>query len=190
MNMFNKFGLGTKKQQTLPFKGEKLKKEEEAYSLKKNPYIRWTIFGIFILISILSLPRSEVRTTTNYTTGQPWRADDLTAPFTFAINKTPVEIEQERTEIQEQIPPVFVVDNTAQVSIQSEIDSIYIGTESLLQAYHLWQVSVANNNPTALEDSVRFSNELQNASLGLTDPSLDLLMQSYHQVAGDADDKY
>ena len=186
MNMFNKFGLGTKKQQTLPFKGEKLKKEEEAYSLKKNPYIRWTIFGIFILISILSLPRSEVRTTTNYTTGQPWRADDLTAPFTFAINKTPVEIEQERTEIQEQIPPVFVVDNTAQVSIQSEIDSIYIDTESLLQAYHLWQVSVANNNPTALEDSVRFSNELQNASLGLTDPSLDLLMQSYHQVAGDA----
>ena len=44
MNIFNKFGLGPKKQQTLPFKGEKLKKEEEAYSLKKNPYIRWTHF--------------------------------------------------------------------------------------------------------------------------------------------------
>ncbi len=26
MNMFNKFGLGAKKQQTLPLKGEKLKK--------------------------------------------------------------------------------------------------------------------------------------------------------------------
>ena len=96
MNIFNKFGLGPKKQQTLPLKGEKLKKEEEAYSLKKNPYIRWTIFGVFILISILSLPRSEVRITTNYTTGQPWRADDLTAPFTFAINKTQTEVEQER----------------------------------------------------------------------------------------------
>ena len=186
MNIFNKFGLGPKKQQTLPFKGEKQKKEEEAYSLKKNPYIRWTIFGVFILISILSLPRSEVRTTTNYTTAQPWRADDLTAPFTFAINKTQAEIEQEQTNIQQQIPPVFVVDNTAQVSIQSEIDSIYISTQSLLQAYHLWQLSKANNSPTALEDSVRFSNEQQNTSLGLTNPSLELLMQSYHQVAGDA----
>ena len=185
MNIFNKFGLGPKKQQTLPFKGEKQKKEEEAYSLKKNPYIRWTIFGVFILISILSLPRSEVRTTTNYTTGQPWRADDLTAPFTFAINKTQTEIEQERAEIQQQIPPVFVVDNTAQVSIQSEIDSIYISTQSLLQDYHIWQLSKANNGPTDLEDSVRFSNELQNISLGLTNPSLELLMQSYHQIAGD-----
>ena len=165
MNIFNKFGLGQKKQQTLPFKGEKQKKEEEAYSLKKNPYIRWTIFGVFILISILSLPRSEVRTTTNYTTGQPWRADDLTAPFTFAINKTQTEIEQERADIQQQIPPVFVVDNTAQVSIQSEIDSIYISTQSLLQDYHIWQLSKANNGPKYLEDSVRFSNELQNISL-------------------------
>ena len=185
MNIFNKFGLGPKKQQTLPFKGEKQKKEEEAYSLKKNPYIRWIIFGVFILISILSLPRSEVRTTTNYTTGQPWRADDLTAPFTFAINKTQTEIEQERADIQQQIPPIFVVDNTAQVGIQSEIDSIYISTQSLLHAYHIWQLSKANNGPTDLEDSVRFSNELKNISLGLTDPSLELLMQSYHQIAGD-----
>ena len=96
MNMFNKFGLGPKKQQKVPFKGEKLKKEEEVYSLKKNPYIRWIIFGVFILISILSLPRSEVRSTTNYTTGQPWRADDLTAPFTFAINKSQAEFDHGR----------------------------------------------------------------------------------------------
>ena len=78
-----------------------------------------------------------------------------------------------------------MVDNTAQVSIQSEIDSIFISTQALLQAYHQWQLSKANNSPTDLEDSVRFSNELKNISLGLTDPSLELLMQSYHQIAGD-----
>ena len=185
MSMFKKIGLGPKKQQNLPFKGEKLKKEEEAYSFKKNPYIRWIIFGIFILISILSLPRSEVRTTTNYTIGQPWRADDLTAPFTFAINKTRAEIETERENIQEQIPPVFVVDNNAELSIQSEIDSIYISTYNLLDRYHLWQVSLSSESSTALDDSIAFQNELQNHDIGLTEPALNALMTSYHKVAGD-----
>ena len=185
MSMFKKLGLGPKKQQNLPFKGEKLKKEEEAYSFKKNPYIRWMIFGVFILISILSLPRSEVRTTTTYTVGQPWRADDLTAPFTFAINKTRVEIEAERQNIQEQIPPVFVVDNNAELSIQSEIDSIYLSTQNLLDRYHLWQVSLSSQSPTTLEDSIAFQNELQNHDIGLTEPALNALMKSYHEVAGD-----
>ena len=185
MNIFNKFGLGPKKQQTLPFKGEKQKKRRRLQSQEKPVYPLDSFLGYSSSFQFCHylVARSEPPPTTPRV--KPWRADDLTAPFTFAINKTQTEIEQERRHTAAN-PPVFVVDNTAQVGIQSEIDSIYISTQSLLQAYHIWQLSKANNEPTDLEDSVHFSNELQNTSLGLTDPSLELLMQSYHQVAGDA----
>ncbi len=182
MSFLDKIGLGRKKKEMIPLLGEKLKKEQERYSLKRNPYLRGFIFLCFILISVFSLPRTTVRSGFNYTVGQPWRAEDLTAPFTFAINKTPAEIEAEESLLRNQIPPVFVVDANAGIAIQTKLDSIYRAFQPLLESYHDWQMAKENESPTELDDSLRFSREFTVSNVGLTETSLNTLLYSYHEV--------
>ncbi|MEQ9310739.1 MAG: HDIG domain-containing protein [Balneolaceae bacterium] len=166
----------------IPLLGEKKKKEQEAYSLRRNPYLRIFIFVCFILISVFSLPRTSVRSSFNYTVGQPWRAEDLTAPYTFALNKTAEEIAAEQQSIEEQLPPIFVVDEEAAITIQTRLDSLYRMLQPTLEAYNEWQTSKDNESPTTLDDSLRFGREFQQSNIGLTDFSLNTLLTSYHQV--------
>lgn len=182
MSFLEKIGLGRKKKEMTPLLGEKMKKEKEAYSLKRNPYIRAFIFICFILISVFSLPRTSINSEFNYTVGQPWRADDLTAPFTFALKKTADEIEAERATVREQIPPIFVVDANSTIAIQTRLDSLYRTIQPLLESYHTWQSGKEANNPNSLDDSLRFGNEYTISNIGLTETSLNVLLTSYHDV--------
>ncbi len=182
MGFLEKIGLGRKNKEMIPLLGEKMKREQEAYSLKRNPYIRAIIFLCFILISVFSLPRTSVRSSFNYTVGQPWRAEDLTAPYTFALNKTPAEIAAEQKSIEEQLPPIFVVDEQASIAIQTRLDSLYRMLQPVLESYDDWQTSKDNGSSTALDDSLRFGREYERSNIGLTDFSLNTLLINYHQV--------
>ncbi|MBO6523742.1 MAG: HDIG domain-containing protein [Balneolaceae bacterium] len=182
MGLLEKFGLGRKKKEMVPLLGEKMKKEQEAYSLRRNPYLRAFIFLCFILISVFSLPRTSVRSTFNYTVGQPWRVDDLTAPYTFALKKTAEEIATERETIEEQLSPIFVVDVGAPIAVQTRLDSLYRTLQPVLETYNDWQTAKDDNSTTVLDDSLRFSREYEQSNIGLTDFSLNTLLLSYHQV--------
>lgn len=182
MGFLEIIGLSRKKKEMIPLLGEKKKKEQEAYSLRRNPYLRIFIFVCFILISVFSLPRTSVRSSFNYTVGQPWRAEDLTAPYTFALNKTAEEIAAEQQSIEEQLPPIFVVDEEAAITIQTRLDSLYRMLQPTLEAYNEWQTSKDNESSTTLDDSLRFGREFQQSNIGLTDFSLNTLLTSYHQV--------
>ncbi|MFV1883771.1 MAG: HD family phosphohydrolase [Balneola sp.] len=182
MGLLEKIGLSRKKKEMIPLLGEKMKKEQEAYSLKRNPYLRAFIFLCFILISVFSLPRTSVRSTFNYTVGQPWRADDLTAPYTFALKKTAEEIATEQQALEEQLPPIFVVDAGASIAIQTRLDSLYRALQPILETYNDWQTSKDDSSPTVLDDSLRFSREYEQSNIGLTDFALNTLLISYHDV--------
>ena len=182
MGLLEKFGLGRKKKEMVPLLGEKMKKEQEAYSLRRNPYLRAFIFLCFILISVFSLPRTSVRSTFNYTVGQPWRAEDLTAPYTFALKKTAEEIASEQKAIEEQLSPIFVVDAGTAIAIQTRLDSLYRSLQPILESYNDWQTSKDDSSPTVLDDSLRFSREYEQSNIGLTDFSLNTLLISYHDI--------
>ena len=182
MGLLEKIGLSRKKKEMIPLLGEKMKKEQEAYSLKRNPYLRGFIFLCFILISVFSLPRTSVRSTFNYTVGQPWRAEDLTAPYTFALKKTAEEIATEQQAIEEQLPPIFVVDAGAAIAIQTRLDSLYRTLQPVLESYNDWQNAKDDSSPTVLDDSLRFSREYERSNIGLTDFALNTLLISYHDV--------
>ena len=106
MKFLERLGLGQKKKELSPLLGDKKKKEQEKYSFRKNPFITVLIFILFILISVISLPRDIIDTGNSYTINQPWRSSDLSAPFGFSINKTAEELQQERNEIREQTSPI------------------------------------------------------------------------------------
>ncbi len=182
MSLLEKFGLAPKKKELAPLIGEKMKKEQEAYSLKRNPFIRAFIFVVFIAISVLSLPHATINSGFNYTVGQPWRIDDLTAPFTFAVNKTPEEIEAEKETIQKNIAPIYRVDSNAPIAIQAKIDSLYRGIQPVLESYYNWQSSKRNNSQTTFSDSIRFVQAFTTNEVGLTEPSWNILFNSYLQV--------
>lgn len=182
MSFLEKIGLGRKKKEMTPLLGEKMKKEKEAYSLRRNPYIRAFIFLCFILISVFSLPRTSINSEFSYTVGQPWRADDLTAPITFALKKTTEEIEIEKETVREQIPPIFVVDANSTIAIQTRLDSLYRTVQPLLELYHTWQAGKEANNPNSFDDSLRFGSEYSISNIGLTESSLNVLLNSYHDV--------
>lgn len=182
MSFLEKIGLGQKNKELTPLIGEKKKKEQEKYSLKRNPFLKLAILILFIGISIFSLPKNPVNSGLNYTTGQPWRNADLTAPFTFAIQKTDAELEEERQEIREKTAPIFVVDNNVPITVQTRIDSIYRDMHLVLEAYSSWQLSKAAGEDGAYDDSVRFYRELNLTGVELTDSSWQLLLESYARV--------
>lgn len=182
MSFLERIGLGQKKKEITPLIGEKKKKEQEKYSLKRNPYIRIAILLLFIVISAFSLPRNPVNSGLNYTTGQPWRNPDLTAPFDFAINKTADELEQEREEIRSETPPIFHVDTSVPITIQTRLDSIYRDMHPVLESYSEWQTSKEEEASSTYSDSLRFTRELSLTEVELTDASWRELLDSYHRV--------
>lgn len=182
MSFLEKIGLGQKKKEITPLIGEKKKKEQEKYSLKRNPYIRVAILLLFIAISAFSLPRNPVNSGLNYTTGQPWRNPDLTAPFDFAINKTEDELVKEREEIREETPPIFRVDTNVPITIQTRLDSIYRDMHTVLESYSDWQASKEEEASSTYSDSLRFTRELNLTKVELTDASWQVLLESYSRV--------
>ncbi len=182
MSLLEKLGLGQKRKELAPLIGEKKKKEQEKYSLRRNPYIRAVIILFFIVISAFSLPKNPVNSGLNYTINQPWRNADLTAPFTFSIQKTDSELEEERSEIRESTSPIFRVDSNTPISIQTRLDSIYRQMQPVLDAYHEWQVSKETSPSSANADSSNFTNVLSGSGLDLTGDSWQVLLENYHEI--------
>lgn len=181
MSFLEKIGLGQKNKELAPLIGEKKKKEQEKYSLKRNPYIRLAILVLFIGITAFSLPRNPVSSGLNYTASQPWRNADLTAPFDFAIKKTAEELEEERQEIRETTPPIFQVDTNVPITIQTKLDSVYRDIQPILQSYHEWQ-SLQREGESASEDSLEFFQAMEESNVGLTDASWEILLDSFDEV--------
>jgi hypothetical protein len=182
MSLLDKIGLGRKKSDIAPLVGEKLKKEQEKYSLKRNPYLRAFIFICFIGISILSLPNATINSGLNYSVGQPWRAEDLVAPYTFAINKTAEEIQNEEDQIRNTVSPVFNIDPNVEIGVQTKIDSLYRNIQPVIESYYNWQESKQQRLSSVFDDSIRFAQEYANAEIQLTEGSWTVLFDSYYSA--------
>jgi putative nucleotidyltransferase with HDIG domain len=182
MTFLEKIGLGQKKKELAPLIGDKKKKEQEKYSLKRNPYIRILILIVFIGISAFSLPRNPVNSGLNYSQGQPWRNADLTAPFTFAIQKTDAELEEEREEIRNATAPIFRTEQNVPITVQSRLDSVYRGIQPILESYHEWQESERSSPSSVVSDSLNFAQEISDSEIDFTENSWEILLESYDRV--------
>ncbi|MFN1834561.1 HD family phosphohydrolase [Balneola sp. MJW-20] len=180
MKFLERLGLGQKKKELSPLLGEKKKKEQEKYSFRKNPFITLLIFFLFIIISVISLPRNIIDTPYSYTINQPWRANDLSASFGFAIKKTKQELERERDQIRSQTTPIFRVDPNAAIGIQTRIDSIYREIQPVLNTYNAWQ-EAKQSSVTSFNDSLRFAQAFNASRIGISQSSWDVLFESTYR---------
>lgn len=182
MSLLEKLGLAQKKKQGAPVIGEKKKQQEEAASLKYNLYIRVLIILGFLAVLVISIPQSSFKEPVNYNIGEPWRANDLTAPFTFAVKKGSEEIEQEREAIRETTPPIFHKNPNVQISIQSKVDSLFRSMQPVLSSYLDWQRSQNQQQSSIVKDSMRFERSKDLSGINLTDESWNALLDNYRQV--------
>ncbi|HKK44009.1 MAG TPA: HDIG domain-containing protein [Balneolaceae bacterium] len=184
MNILEKLGLAPKKRQGAPVIGERKKKQEEASSLKNNVYIRILILVGFLAVLILSIPQTSFREPVNYSIGEPWRSEDLTAPFTFAKQKSPEEIQKEQNAIKESTPPIFHEDHSAQITIQGKLDSLFQNLQPLKTSYNKWQNSKEQKSDNATRDSIQYAQLKSRAPISLSDENWKTLLENYQAVQG------
>lgn len=128
------------------------------------------------------MPNATINSGLNYTVGQPWRAEDLVAPYTFAINKTADEIEKEEEQIRNTVSPVFNINPNIAIGVQTKIDSLYRNIQPVIESYYNWQESKQLNLSGNFDDSVRFAQEYANAEIQLTERSWTVLFDSYYSA--------
>lgn len=182
MSILEKLGLARKKTPGAPIIGDKKKKQEESSSLKHNVYVRIVILFGFFLLLILTIPQASYKEPVNYKLNEPWRAENLTAPFNFPIKKTQEEIEQEKEALEESIPPIFHLNTNARNNVQTEIDSLFQNLQSVMDSYADWQSS-RSANQSATQDSLAFIRQKDNSGLRISEESWQALIQNYRQVA-------
>lgn len=183
MKFLEKIGLGRKKRGLQsPMMGEKAQKELEGKVKRKNLIIKILISVFFVGVIIALYPRDVVREL-SFQINEPWRQDDLNAPFDFSILKSDTELEAEIKSIRESTPPVFQVLPDIEERLQVRIDSIENRLRPLLEYYTTWQFSIENDAETTRQDSIRFRQELNNANLFFSGNSMQFLLNQYLETA-------
>jgi cyclic-di-AMP phosphodiesterase PgpH len=182
MGILEKLGLAQKKKEGVPNIGEKKRKEQEDAANKKMIYLRWIIFLGFLAITIYALPQTSFRQVASYTVGEPWRADDLTAPFTFALQKSDTEIEEEREQIRESTPAIFHFNENARLTLENRIDSLFRSMQPVLDSYVQWQRAARDPDISAQNDSLRFADEKENSGIMLPESTWNILLEDYALV--------
>ena len=181
MSILEKLGLARKKNPGAPVIGEKKKKQEESSKLKNNIYVRIAIIFGFFLLLVLTIPQASFKEPINYQLNEPWRADDLTAPFNFPIKKTQEEIENEKEAIRNSVAPIFHLDQNSYISIQSRVDSLFRNLQSVMDEYKDWQLAKGTGQNTA-KDSINFVQEKNTSGLNISEASWQALLQNYRQA--------
>lgn len=183
MSILDKLGLGRKKPDSSPNIGKKKKKKEEEEKARKNWYLRSIIFLVFLGSILATLPGTSYLPVGGYNVGEPWRADDLIAPFTFSLQKTSAELAEERDEIRDNTPPVFHVNNHASLMIDARIDSLYRGIQPVFDNYIQWQRAMEEENNSAPTDSVRYMQERNYSGIDLYDRAWTTLLENHLAVS-------
>ncbi len=182
MSFLKKIGLGQKKTESVPGIGANKLREQEEKDRKKNRIFVGLILLIFLALIIFSLPQTTFQPVASYSVGEPWRADDLTAPFTFSILKTSEELAQERNEIRSQTPPIFHVNNDVDLEMEDSLDLIYRSLQPVLDSYLQWRRAGINNEPSVVADSIQYIRERELSNLRLDSEAWNILLDNYASV--------
>jgi len=111
---------------------------------KQMYWAKWATLVLFLVLLIGIFPRSSF-IEPSYKVGEPWRYDDLTAPFTFSLVKDRDELETERRSIREVTPPVFHIDNEATDRIYSRLDSLFSELVPIMEQYVIYRGAPAGS---------------------------------------------
>ena len=101
---------------------------------KHKQIIRHLFFVAAIIIIVFAIPKTG-KFKYEFEKGKPWLHEDLIAPFSFPIEKSPEEIEAERKAIQENFKPFYTLNGEVEKNEKKEFDqAIQKSTENESEA--------------------------------------------------------
>ncbi len=181
MSFLSKLGLGRKKNLSTGTFGEN-KEEIEKAENRKDIFIKISVSIIFLGIIIFLYPRNIIQEI-SYQLNEPWKSEDLNAPFDFPILKTDAEIEAEMEEIRSETPPVFHLDANVSEMIAVRMDSVLQRLDPVLGNYADWRISQYEEDTSqARSDSSRYVQSRINADLPFDEEITDFLLENYADI--------
>ncbi len=177
MGFLESIGLSRKKRKPFHVNVDKKKAEQEQKSTWRKVLPKILISLGFLTLVIALYPRTTVHEF-SYSIGEPWRDDDVTAPFTFSLQKSEEQIQQEEEEIRETTPPVFYFDQDAEARMTGRLNSIFDDIEEVAEYYADWRVAQHLEDPDAEADSLRFAEARGQLDIDLDDGDWQPLLQS------------
>lgn len=179
MGFLSKLGLQRKKKAYAPFTSDKARKDAPAGFFNKNFVYKLILVTVFLILVIALYPRTQIQETA-FSIGEPWRDDDLTAPFTFSLLKEDAELQAEIRGIRENTNPIFLRDSQAENRSKRQLDTLFHRLELVLEAYSDWQESrMLESEQQTLEDSLFFIRTRNRSGIGLDDNALMPLLEKY-----------
>ena len=179
MGFLSKLGLQRKKKAYVPFTSDKARKDAPAGFFNRNIVYKLILVTSFLTLIIALYPRTQIQETA-FSIGEPWRDDDLTAPFTFSLIKEDAEIQAEIRGIRENTSSIFLHDSQAENRSKRQLDSLFHRLDLVLEAYSDWQESrMLESEQQTLEDSLFFIRTRNRAGIGLDDTALMPLLEKY-----------
>ncbi|MCH8568690.1 MAG: HDIG domain-containing protein [Balneolales bacterium] len=180
MSFLKKIGLGRKS--AVPSTGLNNKSKEKEERENRNSLFIKLIIGLsFLSIILLLYPRNLVQEV-SYQLNEPWKQEDLTAPFDFSILKTDREIEDEVRQIRETTAPIFLINPEVPDRVLSRIDSVFSRLEPVLESYADWQISRRENAASVTTDSLQFHRIRNNANLFFSERNLRFMLDQYAEI--------
>lgn len=173
-----RFGLGRKKKGYFP---DRKVKGTQADGLRNHPAPKVIIILVFMALIIGFFPGISSRDI-SYKLGEPWRDDDLTAPFTFSLLKDREEMRDAIGEIRQNTPPIFFSDQQTVLRVDDRLDSIYRTLTPVLDSYAKWRSSQKSESETEEADSLQYVRSQNNANLGLSELAWKALLDDYAAV--------
>ncbi|MFW6347380.1 MAG: HD family phosphohydrolase [Cyclonatronaceae bacterium] len=161
MSFLEKLHLGRKKNAPKASLNEKAQQEEQQQR-RSTLLLRLLISLSFLVLVMLLYPR-DISQQSGYELNEPWKDEDLTAPFDFSILKTDAEIEQEIRQIRENTPPIFHIDPRIPPRVLASADSLMQDLSPLLEAYADWQrarMMAAQTEPDTSKINIAISDSL------------------------------
>lgn len=173
-----RIGLGRKKKGYFPDRKVRGQKTE---GLRNNPYLKAVIILVFLVTLLFFLPGMSFKDMT-YKLGEPWRDDDLNAPFTFSLLKEREEIREAEDNIRTTTPPIFYNDTQTSRRIEARTDSVFRGLTPVLESYLTYIRSSLNNSDNAVTDSVRYVQARESYPYDLSQSTWKSLLDNYARL--------
>lgn len=105
-----------------------------ALSERRKSLIRISLVLVFILLTTFTLPQPAIMEY-NYEVGKPWTAENLIAPFDFALEKPDDVVREEIKKRQASVPEVYLLKNTIETEAIRNARNHLQQLQSTLQEY-------------------------------------------------------
>lgn len=174
-----RFGLDRKKKGYLT---DRKNRDSKSEGLHTNPILKGAIIFTFMALLIGFFPGISSRDI-SYKLGEPWRDDDLTAPFTFSLLKDREELRLAADEVRRNTAPIFYSDQQSLIRIDNRVDSLYRNMTPVLESYAKWVDSRKTGSETVSQDSLQYVHERINANVGISDVAWNALVEDYASIS-------